>query len=281
VIDGPAPDVLLARLATVPPTRQFTQVDGITIAYGHHAVVPRHATLDTVPSATAAASDDSTLLLTHAHARLDGIALSMRVPRVSGIPAELTLAPDAAAGVTLPDDLLEVLGWDWTRLTARKDDWVSDLKLKGAGAVRSRDAETKLARTVGHIARTLGESPEHFHRRQVRARWAVSLRRSLPLLGGIVLLAGVAAIPKFDLDQNALVRMMMFQGPPLLLVAMFCMRELPRFELPRFPRRHSVSSWRRAAAPAGPGAALASASASTPAASRDAAASAVPPSDRR
>jgi hypothetical protein len=46
-------------------------------------------------------------------------------------------------------------------------------------------------------------------------------------------------------------RMMIFNGPPLLLVVFFCLRELPRIEIPPWPRRSTAPGWRVAKPAAG------------------------------
>ena len=44
-----------------------------------------------------------------------------------------------------------------------------------------------------------------------------------------------------------MIRMLMFHSPPLLLIAFFCMRELPRIEIPPLPRRSFALRWLPAA----------------------------------
>jgi hypothetical protein len=38
--------------------------------------------------------------------------------------------------------------------------------------------------------------------------------------------------------------MLIFNAPPLLMVAFFCMREMPRIEIPPWPRRSRATAWR-------------------------------------
>jgi hypothetical protein len=42
--------------------------------------------------------------------------------------------------------------------------------------------------------------------------------------------------------------MLIFNAPPLLMVAFFCMREMPRIEIPPWPRRSRAPGWRVPAA---------------------------------
>jgi hypothetical protein len=95
--------------------------------------------------------------------------------------------------------------------------------------------------------RTLAEPPQRFHERLWRQRWGVTLRRATPLLGGVALLLGAAAVPKIDLAEDSVLRMLIFHAPPLLLVALFCMREMPRIEIPPLPRASRAQQWREGA----------------------------------
>jgi hypothetical protein len=38
--------------------------------------------------------------------------------------------------------------------------------------------------------------------------------------------------------------MLIFHAPPILMVALFCMNELPRVEIPPIPKRPRQTSWR-------------------------------------
>jgi hypothetical protein len=98
---------------------------------------------------------------------------------------------------------------------------------------------------VEHLARTLNEAPQRFHERLHRRRWGVTLRRAMPALGGIGLLLGAAAVPRIDLAEDSVLRMLIFHAPPLLLVAFFCLREMPRIEIPPLPRAPGARQWRQ------------------------------------
>jgi hypothetical protein len=192
------------------------------------------------------------LTLTNASALVAGLTLKVRVPAVTGVPAEITLTAPTGDTIQLPDDLLAVLGWPWSRLQRMQHGWTGVLRLAGKDEVRqgvvtttrSRDAEARLRTTVEHLVRTLAEPPQRFHERQLRQRWGVTLRRATPLLGGIALLLGAAAVPKIDLAEDSVLRMLIFHAPPLLLVALFCMREMPRIEIPPLPRASNAKQWR-------------------------------------
>ena len=54
------------------------------------------------------------------------------------------------------------------------------------------------------------------------------LRRGFPLLAGIGMLLGAAAVPKIDMAQDSVLRMLIFHAPPLLLEGMATAVEQPR-----------------------------------------------------
>jgi hypothetical protein len=201
--------------------------------------------------------------LTNATAEVAALTLKVRIPAVTGVPAEISLKAASGDPIELPDDLLAVLGWPWSRLQRVQHGWTGVLRLRGKDEVRqgvvsttrSRDAEARLRATVEHLARTLAEPPQRFHERQLRQRWGVTLRRATPLLGGLAMLLAAAAVPKIDLAEDSVLRMLIFHAPPLLLVAFFCLREMPRIEIPPLPRAPGAKPWRAdATAPRAPAA---------------------------
>ena len=187
--------------------------------------------------------DGARLILTEAISQFGGYTLHTRVPRTKGMAAEFELAAPAASHVTLPEDLLAVIGWDWSPLRARKDHWTGKVRLRGKEPRRSTSAEAKLARTVQHLVATLSQPPAAFHERHVRARWGAALRRGIPLLTALGMIGGVSMLPRAALDDFSPLRMMLFNIPTLLLALAFSMQELPRFEIPPWPRRLDDSAW--------------------------------------
>jgi hypothetical protein len=243
-VDGDSPACALDAVAAVPPTTHFFVAQGSVVALDHHLVLRA--------GADAGSDLSQRLTLTHATAQVAGLTLKVRVPAVTGVPAEISLTAPAGDSIQLPDDLLAVLGWPWSRLQRVQHGWTGVLRLSGKdevrqGAVtttRSRDAEARLRATVEHLVRTLAESPQRFHERLRRQRWGVTLRRATPLLGGLAMLLAAAAVPKIDLAEDSVLRMLIFHAPPLLLVAFFCLREMPRIEIPPLPRAPTARQWR-------------------------------------
>jgi hypothetical protein len=221
---------LLARIDSVAPAAQFARGTGWAIAYRQ-----------SVQRASARAGGGLQLIVDGAAATAGGLLVRIKVSSVQGIPAELDIAADA--DVLLPEDLLAVLGWSWKPLRRVRDGWKAFVDLKGDGPKRSADAQAKLVRTLEHLAHTLAEPPARFHERHRRARWGVVGRRLIPLLGTVALVAGAAGVARLQLAENSIWRMLIFHAPPLLLAGLFCLRELPRIEIPPLPRRSPDPIW--------------------------------------
>jgi hypothetical protein len=233
VTDGADNADLLARLEGVAPQTQFRDGDGFAIAFSHRV--------------DAAAGDAMRLVLEGAHARAGSLDIALRMPKVKGFPAELLITAAPGDDIDLPPDLLAVLGWGWSRLTRGDRGWACSLKVGGAEPAKSRQAEALVERCAAHLARTLGEAPARFHERFARARWGVAFRRSIPLLVCLGLVAGAACIPYVNLPQESVFRMLIFNSPPLLMLLVFSMREVPKIEIPPLPRRAAAAAWRTTA----------------------------------
>jgi hypothetical protein len=230
--EGPDPAALLARIEAVDPRHPFVSGPGFEIARSYRVEGP----------------DDRSprLVLTQAVACLDGLTLTLEVPKRNGVPAEFVLRPTDGDALDLPQDLLAVLGWSWGCLYPGRDGWSGSIRLRGKGPGRSRDAEAKLEAGMRHLARTLAEPPARFHEQRTRARWTVVLRRAMPLLFILGLMAGIATLAQFEVAQNTVVRVLLFHLPALLLMLSFGVREIPRIEIPPLPRASRMSDWRKA-----------------------------------
>ncbi len=261
---GGSPAELLQALLDVPPARQWLQQAQATLVLSHRIELPR-AGARAVPSPALAPAGPlnvrtaPSLVLTEALAHVAGCRLHMRVPRVGGMPAELELLPVGAApaGVSPvlaparplpalaepPADLLAVLGLRWSRLSRLRGAWRSTVQLTRREPARSADAQFKLQQAVDHLAQTLPAPPARFHQRHRRARWAVTLRRATPLTVALGLIAAAALVPVLDLGEGSVLRMLIFNSPPLLMVWMFALREFPRIELPPLPRVPPPDAW--------------------------------------
>jgi hypothetical protein len=100
-----------------------------------------------------------------------------------------------------------------------------------------------LQRSIDHLAQTLAEPPGRFHTRFAGARWRVMLRRAFPLLVCLGLIGASAAVPWMGITRESVYQMLVFNAPPILMVWLFSMRELPRIEIPPMPRRPKPTDW--------------------------------------
>ena len=235
-IEGTDPALLLEQVDAVEPARQFPVRGGVPIARSY-CIEPR-----------AAGEDDNPLprwqvVLLRAEAEIDGVLLSVKAKTGRGMPAELELRASHERDLDACQDLLAVLGWDWRPLRDFGKAWRGSFRLPKKEPGRTADAEAKISRTVEHLARTFGRPPADFHARWKGARWRVTLRRALPMLMGLAILAATPLIKLFSLDDASLVRMMIFHAPPLMLVGMFMLKEMPVIEIPPLPRPLIKRSW--------------------------------------
>ncbi|MCX7228930.1 MAG: hypothetical protein NTW15_07940 [Burkholderiales bacterium] len=232
-VSGTEPGVLLARVEAVDAAQQLVRGPGWVLAIEHR--------LDgTAPAPDEPAAMAASRGILHA----GGLVMTMKVPTVSGISAEIAIVREGSTLVELPDDLLEVLGRGWARLDAGPSGWTSHTGLGGRGAARYRDAEARLRRAGTHLARTLSEPPARYAERLRAARWSVAARRSVPLVAVVALVAAAALFPSLGLSRESPVWMLIFNAPPLLLALFFSLREMPRITLPRPPRRVRDDAWR-------------------------------------
>jgi hypothetical protein len=234
--EGSDLDELLDRVLAVPPAAHFRLVaGGVRVALSHR--------LPPAADAHASAQPSPALVLRSATAPLGGLTLKMKVSGVRGYRAELELLSDQDPGPQLPYDLLAVLSRPWHRLDAIGRGWRSGISLRGAEPRRSREAEARLLRTVEHLATTLAETPERFHLRHRRARWAVALQALLPLAVGLGVLAfawGMQGLgPGYDSMLGAVANI----APPILLGMLFLRPEMPRVGLPRIPLPPRSDAW--------------------------------------
>lgn len=229
---------LLARMAAVPLQRQWRQGVGWVMALSHQAVGPADAA-------------GGGLQPTQVAVQLPGFRLRWTPPPVHSRLGELRLAP-AGDGARLPEDLLAVLGYPWTRLVAMDGAWIGHLRQRGTGLAAFAQAEQRLLRTAEHLAATLAAPPAVFHQRHRAARWRVTGRRSIPALLSLALVGAAAAVPQLSLSSDSVLRMLILNAPPLLLIGFFCLREVPRIEIPPLPRPLRQPAWQQTAEPATP-----------------------------
>lgn len=227
VSSGTRPGDLLAAVRSVAVARCLRFGSGVVVACSYW-LAPR---LGAEP------------VLTEGSVRLGELGLDMSVPSTSGVAASIVLTPAAGETLALPQDLLAVLGWNWAPLQRSGSVWKSRVRLRRRGSARTADAEHALDRAAGHLSRTLAAPPGRFHDQHRRARWGVVLRRALPTLTAISLLVTVALLPRMGLDKIEGAWTLLYHVPTLLLAGAFMLQEMPRFEIPPWPRRSSAADW--------------------------------------
>lgn len=238
---GGDPAVLLEGIEAVPASAQWRRGEGHELAISLRLEAVDGKPLDSAASVRTAVS--------RIEARIDGLVLRLQLSAVPGIPAEVALDGAGADLADLPDDLLAVLGGGWSSLWRVGTGWRGSFSPPRREPARSEHTLRQAELAAAHLARTLAEPPARFHERLAAARWRVAARRCVPLLSALALIGASFAVVQLDLASNSVWRMVIFNAPPILLAAGVCLKELPRFELPRLPRASSASSWRRAPAP--------------------------------
>lgn len=238
---GAEPAALLARLDAVPPARHVSTGSGYLLVRSYDALPPDGA---------GGHGEAPRLALTEAQLQVGGLTLTlvMTLPRQRNVAADLSLVPSGGGMPALPEDLLAVLGWDWARLVPTDTGWKSRLRLRGAVLRRSRSAEAALEQAGAHLARVLAEPPAAFHDRHRWARWGVVLRRGIPSLTALGMVAGALALPYLTDPSHSGLWMALHYVPIALLALSFKLQELPRFEIPPWPRRSRAPAWTVAAA---------------------------------
>lgn len=218
---------LLAQMQALPVQRHITEPTG--------AVVLRHFTLDGAGQP----------LLTRGVVRLPGLRLEMKVPAAAGLAASLELQVLAGSPrPALPEDLLAVLGWNWTRLVPTKQGWNSRLRLRARRPPqRSERAEAALAMVADHLARTLGAPPAAYDARLRGARRAVFFRRGIPTFTALGLVAAVLLSAAVGFQPTTLQTVLLYHVPTVLVAVSFALQELPRFEIPPWPRPLAADAW--------------------------------------
>jgi hypothetical protein len=231
IMEGDSLSDLLAGIESVAPQKQFGYGAGYILAKSY-----RLSKCEDAPSPR--------LHLMHMAAQLNGLSVTFTAPTVKGDPeGPIELMPRGADLIKLPEDLLAVLGLNWGLLTPKGDGWKTRLIMRGREPQRSLKTELKVEQMIAHVARTLAETPQRFHERLVAARWRVVLRRAIPLMLSLLLIAGALATSSLHIAEDSQLRMLVLNAPPVLLVLFFCMREIPSIEIPPVPRRLKAADW--------------------------------------
>jgi len=239
--EGADVEELLRDSEQIAPERQLQRTPETLTALSHR-IAPRWPSDGSESNAGLPAGER--LILTGAAARVADLQLRLDEPTRLGLRADVHVESAAGETLALPEDLFAVLGRDWAPLErAQEGQWRGSLRLRSREPARSRLAEMRWCSAMRHLAATLAEPPRRFHERFAAARWVVVLRRLLPLLVCVALLVGAACVPRLHLKENSGWRMLIFNAPPILMMLFFCLRELPRFEIPPVPRASRAGRW--------------------------------------
>jgi hypothetical protein len=218
---GRQPGELLARIEAFAAEHHFRQGPGWVVARSYEC--------DAVQA----------VQLVQGVVRVEGLALKVTVPASHRLSADVEWV---APGLDLPEDLLAVLGWNWSRPVRGRMSWTSKLRLGRTG--RSERAEAALDRAARHLALTLSQPPARYHERFRAARWCVVFRRSIPLLMALALVAAALGLPHFDTSDRPWLWMALYHVPTALIALSFCLQDLARFEIPPWPKGSAAPDWR-------------------------------------
>lgn len=233
-VEGTDAGLLLEQLEAIEPSRQIVAADDVHIARSYR--------LQPV-----AASEHQEahwrLQLVTAEVRTEGAVLTLNAKTGRKMPADIELRATDDRRLRVPADLFAVLGWEWRPMRQLGKFWRGSVRIAADEPERTSDIEAKLSEAVRHLAKTLRSDPADFHANWQSARWRVTFQRAIPMLIGVGLLGSAPLIQLLSLETASLARMFIFHAPPLLLIGIFMLRELPVIEIPPIPRRLIGHDW--------------------------------------
>ncbi len=233
-IEGSDAGLLLEQIEAIDVSRQIVAVDDVHVA--------RRYRLQPV-----AASEHQPahwrLQLTTAETLLEGAVLTFNAKTGRKMPADFELRAADDRRLRVPADLFAVLGWEWRPMRQLGKFWRGSVRIAADEPERTSDVEAKLSQAVRHLAETLRSDPADFHAHWQSARWRVTFQRAIPMLIGIGLLGSAPLIQLLSLETASLARMLIFHAPPMLLIGIFMLRELPVIEIPPMPRHLIGHDW--------------------------------------
>ena len=225
-VSGRDPAELLQAVEAFAPDRQFSVSGDVPTAFSYELDAERRR------------------ILTRAVLQAAGAEMVLALREVRGVAADLGIRALDGKPLDLPEDLLAVLGWDWSPLVRQRNYWQGRLRLRGTPEQRGRRAESEFLRAGAHLARTLSEPPARFHERLHAARWWGVARRMIPWLTVLALAGAVGTLPWVMAHPEPATVMLIFHVPTVLIAFSFCLQERARFEIPPRPRRSTAPDWR-------------------------------------
>lgn len=223
-------DTVLKRVLAVPPETHFRTLGNVLIADSYCC-----------PEDLA-----QPLILRESLAHVQGIEVALDARTVVGEPMSVTLTPsDAQPALTLPADLIAVLGNPWKLLRRREGGWKCLLYVPTREPKRTTVALARFACAMAHLDRVLASPPAAFHGVHRAARWGVWLRRLTPLAIGVAIIGSLPLIDHFLLSDGANMNPLIFGIPNFLIVGFIyaSRHEMPSLELPSLPRPLATDAW--------------------------------------
>ncbi|MGB5198991.1 MAG: hypothetical protein WBR56_03725 [Sedimenticolaceae bacterium] len=232
---GPDAAMLLDEVERFPIARHFPTYDGVVLQRSYH-LEPRDKDDD-----PAGPIWDARLI--EATAEVAGVRLDCDA-KIRSLPIKVNLTAPSGQCLAVPRDLLAVLGWPWRPIDDYDNHWRSSIRVPKREPRRTADIEDKLGCTVRHLAETLSQPPARFHARHLRERWRASFQRGIPLFAALGLIGGALSLTQVPIEDEALLKLLAFNLPPLMLAAFFFgFDDLPSIEIPRVPRALKQDSW--------------------------------------
>ena len=232
---GPDLGVLLEQMEQVPVDRHFRLCGGVPLALSF--------SLEKRPRGTEAKEAAWFAAFTQGRAQVNDVNLEIDADPDPGMPLKLRLRPSPGQRLQIPQDLLAVLGGGWRPLEELSSYWRGTLRVKLKEPARTPEIESQLCRALAHLSETLAAPPERFHERFRGRRWKVTFLRAIPLLTALGIIAATPAVTLLPMGEGSVLRMLIFHAPPLMLIAFFVFKELPRIEIPPLPRRLRNTTW--------------------------------------
>jgi hypothetical protein len=233
-VEGSDAERLLEQVEAIEVSRQLIAVEDVLVARSYRLL-------------PVAASEQQPahwrLQLLSGEAHVEGALLTFNAKTGRKMPAEFELRAEDDRRLRVPADLFAVLGWEWRPMRQLGSYWRGSVRITADDPERTPEVEAKLTAAVRQLAQTLRRERADFHPRWQSERWRVTFQRAIPMLIGVGLLGSAPLIQFFSLENASLARMFIFHAPPLLLIGIFMLRELPVIEIPPFPRPLIGRDW--------------------------------------
>jgi uncharacterized BrkB/YihY/UPF0761 family membrane protein len=95
------------------------------------------------------------------------------------------------------------------------------------------------------VSAALSAPPQQYHVQRRLARWRLYLRRFIPIGVCVGIVASLPLLDRYVLDDERGLHPGFLSLPPLLMIGALVLtwREMPRIEIPPWPRALSADAW--------------------------------------